>query len=298
MFPTSTMKAETEPRASSVPRLRSPPAHRPAEGTATPRFFAYPLLRRPLRFGELGDQRVARLLQLLNAGDVGDGAARRRRQLLGAEVARVARQLGLEPADLAAQLLAHLDRLALPGKVGEAGRQRRRCLPPVAGDARAGHRHDRQLARAVARLGGAAQGVGGDLFQLGGRDDAGGNEGPLALTADNQSVGLEPLIHRPHGVEVDPRPLREAAEARQALAAPQLAGGDKCPQPPGQLQPNRQLVAGIDREGVGRGPRRRTPCYIINSSTVSSITVLVKQHTVGPCPLCPPARPPSCSFSS
>ena len=35
----------------------------------------------PLCLGELGDQGVAGLLQLLYAGDVGDGAARRRRQV-------------------------------------------------------------------------------------------------------------------------------------------------------------------------------------------------------------------------
>ena len=86
------------------------------------------------------------------------------------EVARVGRQLGLEPADLAAQLLADLDRLALLAEVGEVRRGGAGGLPPdVAGDARAGHRDDRQLARAEAGLAGAAQRLGGDLLQLGGR---------------------------------------------------------------------------------------------------------------------------------
>src|SRR5262249_37360252 len=83
----------------------------------------------------------------LDPGDVGDRAARRRRQV-AADVARVARQLPLEPADLPPQLAPHLDRLAVLARVGEE-RGRRRLLPPnLARDARAGPRPPRKGARA------------------------------------------------------------------------------------------------------------------------------------------------------
>ncbi len=97
---------------------------------------------------------------------------------------------------------------------------------------------------------GAAQRIGRDLLELRRCFDPLGDESALALQADDQPLLLEPGVDGAHRVDVDPGPLGEAAEARQALAGSEAAGGDQRPQAPGQLQADRQLVVGIDRERV------------------------------------------------
>src|SRR6188474_3724660 len=105
-------------------RLRLPPAHRPAErAPARSRRFVVelfaeqrlapgtsltdlpgPPLGRPLSFRKLPDERVARLLQLLDPSHVRLGKASRGRHV-GGKIARVGSQLDLQPGDLAAQLV-------------------------------------------------------------------------------------------------------------------------------------------------------------------------------------------------
>ena len=153
------------------------------------------LLGRLLRLRELRDQRVARLLQLLDPGDVGLGPQRRRRQV-ARQVARVGGQLGLEPADLAPQLVANLDRLAL-ARAGSGSARPLAGSPSTPGMLAQADRDDRQVARVEARLLGPPQRLGGDLLQLGRGLDPLGDEGALPLAADDQALALEALRRPP-----------------------------------------------------------------------------------------------------
>ena len=161
MFPTSVKAGRrgASPHARAH-GLSSPPAHRPPSGPpdrsglvlvepagALPlrpllRFPLRPPLRRPPRFRELGDQGVAGLLQLLHAGDVGLRPPRRRRHLVGAQVARVGRQLRLQAGRSAgaAPAAPRSPRSPPRGRGGPAAAPR--CLPPVPG----------RLAQAIATI--------------------------------------------------------------------------------------------------------------------------------------------------
>ena len=68
--------------------------------------------------------------------------------------------------------------------------------------------------------------------------------------ADDQPGRFEPGVDAAHRVEVDPRPLGQLADAGQALAGGEAPGGDQRPQPQGQLQADRELVVGVDGEGI------------------------------------------------
>ena len=145
------------------------------------------------------------------------------------------------------------------GERGESGARRHRSAG-VAGDARAGR--SRRLrahgGRGPPRGRGAARRRRSPPAPEPPRPV--GDEGPLALAADHQALLLEALVYGPHGVQVHPRPFGEAAEARQPFAG-QMAGRDQRPQPPCQLEPDRQLVAGVDREGAGLPVRRLRLCH-------------------------------------
>ena len=122
---------------------------------------------------------------------------------------------------------------------------------PPSGRPGAGHRHDRQVARAeagLARPGAAHRWRSPPAAAPPRRPSA--TKVPWPWRVTTRPVRLERLVDRPHGADVDPGPLGEPAEARQPLAGRQLAGADQRPQAPAELQPDRQLVAGIDRERV------------------------------------------------
>ena len=182
---------------------------------------------------------------------------RARGRHVAGQVARVGGQLGLEPGDLAAQLVAHLDRLALFGEVGKVGAAaRRRDLLQLARHARAGGRDDRPgrggrappRARAAARRRRSPPARGAASMPS-------ATKVPWPWRLTTRPASSRPGVDRPHRVDVDPRPLGEAAEARQPLARREPAGGDQRPQAPGELNADRQLRGRVGRERRGLAVR-------------------------------------------
>ena len=106
--------------------------------------------------------------------------------------AGVGGELDLEPGDLAAQLVAHLDRLALLGQIGEIRARLARRFVASSPQVRAGGGDDDQIGRVEPRIAHPPQGLDGDLLQLGRSLDPGGDEGALALPAHH-----EPLFSSP-----------------------------------------------------------------------------------------------------
>ena len=195
------------------------------------------------------EELVARCLELGHPGDPPAVV----RALLGRggrlQVARVGGELGLEAADLAAQLAPGAALVGVAGDVRERG----------GGD---GVQGDRELTGLDALLARPLQRLADQLAQLAGDGRAVRDEGPGALPRGDQLLLLQPAVDRADGVDVDPAALRQVADAGQPLTGARLAGPDEGSELPQKLRPNRQLGGVVDREPLRdqeRLPLRNRP---------------------------------------
>ena len=78
------------------------------------------------------------------------------------------------------------------------------------------------------------------------------------MAGDDQPLLLEAPVDRPGGVDVDPRPGRQLAHAWQPVAGAEPAAEDQGPQPPGEMDADRNLVVAPDVGGFSvRGTGRK-----------------------------------------
>ena len=232
--------------------------------------------------GELREQGVTGPLQLGDAGDVGLGR-RGGGGAAGRDVAHVGGELGLEPADLAAQLVAHGALVALQLRVRQCrhglgfGRLRqavavRRHQPRADGG------DDRKVAGVGPGIAGGLDRLERDPLQVTALRRPLGDEGAEAVTGDDDPVTLELGVDGADRVDVDVRPFREPPHAWQGVPRREPAAGDERPQAPADLHADRQLALVIDREGVGRvGLGRLRLCH--HARTVQITAAPVKWHS-------------------
>jgi hypothetical protein len=234
------------------------------------------------RLGDPGKQGVAGRGELRRARDprLGGVQQRGRRRRL---VACVARELGLEPPDLAAQLASRGPLVGLqPGivevelgrelvqiRLGGRGLVRKRVIEgggQVGGD----EGRDRDVAGVDAGRARGLDHLGGDSLDLGGTLGVVGDEAAATVPGDQEPVPLEPRVDGPDRVHVHLRPLRHRPHARHPLARGEPPGGDQRPQPPGELDAHGQLGAGVG----GEGSRCRQLCHL--DGTLAKLAVIVK----------------------
>ena len=298
MFPTSTKKAETEPKL--LARLRAATSSSPCRAARLPAGLRFPARTRAPR------ARAPRCA-LPRAGRSGcrgsaPAPARRRRgrrrgaarsAVVGAEVAGVARPARprARPIWRRSSWRTSIASLSSPGSGRPGARGAAGASPPASPGMLA------QAIATIARSRGprpaslARRSASAAISSSSGRGlDAVGDEGALALAADHQALGLEPLVDRPHGVEVDPRPLGQAAEARQPLAA-RPAGRWRSAPAGARSAAARPAARRWDRSRRGWArPARRRPA-VPSADTVVPTTVLVNWHSRAPWPT-PAASPP------
>jgi hypothetical protein len=218
--------------------------------------------------GEPGEQLVARALELGDGRDPGLGAARGPGGG-GLRLAGVARELRLDPPDLAAQLAARGPFVAGPPRLLELELGRELGEVRLVGDTfgralgelgkRRGDGDDhRHLARVEPRGPSRVDRLARDPLGLGGTLGPVGDEAPAAVARCDQAIVLELGVDAAHRVHVHARPLGERAHARHSLAGAEPSRGDQRPQAPRELHRERKLVRGI---GAERGRRRAWLCH-------------------------------------
>jgi hypothetical protein len=259
---------------------------------------ASPLRRRRAGVRELAQERVAGTLELLGARDPGFRRRHVARVRQGLEIPLVARELRLEPADLAAKLLsgAHLVRLqprvvelelggelfqrqgggGLGVRIAERDRVPGKLVRAAGRKGGSDHRNDRDLARIHPRLARRLDRLARDPLDLRRagrvlRDEAAG-----AVPGEDQPLVLELRVDAADRVHVDPGPSGQRAHARQPLAGLEAPGDDQRAQAPGELDAERELVGGVGGEGGGR---RAGLCHV--KGTVASYGVLVNYYSLG-----------------
>ncbi len=115
-----------------------------------------------------------------------------------------------------------------------------------------GHqRDDRDVARVHARCRCRVDRLGGDALDLHRAAGTVGDEAAAAVASRHQPVGLELRVRGANGVDVDPGPFGEVADARQALARSEPAGGDQRPQAPAELDADGEIVGMVGLEWGG-----------------------------------------------
>ena len=234
----------------------APPVHRLRQGPG-PAAFAVgarlafaprPLLGGLPRLEELGDEDVADLLELLDAGDVSFGPGRGGRQLAHRKVAHIGGELGLQLGDLTTQLPSYLDRLAaLVGGI-RACRGRRAALHVE--HVGAGHQGNRQVARVGARFLAAADRVEHYRLEPELRLGSFGDERAPALLAGDQPLLLQRVVDGAHRIGVNARPIRETADAGQSLIGAEAPGENQGAEAPVELDADRHIAVGADRKRV------------------------------------------------
>jgi hypothetical protein len=161
------------------------------------------------------------------------------------ERAWVGGELGLEPADLAAQLAAGVALVGVAAYVGQRG----------GGD---GVKRDRELARLDALGAGLRERLGDEVAQLGRDRRIVRHEGAGPLAGNRQTVLLEAAVDRADGVDVDADPLGELAHARKPLPGLRLAGADEGAKLPEELRADGELAGRVDGEPLGDQKLRRS----------------------------------------